>query len=170
MNTVRQEIRFRLPKLVANLALALFFWVMSYIASITLTSISNEAGFLLQLGLLLVAGIFLVRTLFDALTIIDKVTKSFLRRLGIKEAWSRKRVLKDFLYIVAILLVAAAIFPIFTKLSNFTPLMQQITKYATLGLILLFVYDIGRTLYRITEETANSVANRISNSSKQERE
>lgn len=170
MDTVRQEIRFRLPKLVANLALALFFWVMSYIASVTLTSISNEAGFLSQLGLLIVAGVFLVQTLFNALTIVDKVTKSFLRRLGIKEAWSRQRVLKDILYIVAILLVAAAIFPIFTKLSNFTPLMQQITTYAALGLILLFVYDIGRTLYRITEETANSVANRISNASNQEEE
>jgi len=31
-----------------------------------------------------------------------------------------------------------------------------------LGLILLFVYDIGRTFYRITEKKANSVANRIS--------
>jgi hypothetical protein len=29
----------------------------------------------------------------------------------------------------------------------------------------LFVYDIGRTFYRITEKKANSVASRISNSS-----
>jgi hypothetical protein len=162
--TVREEIRFRLPKLVANLALALLFWVMSYIASMTLTTISNEAGFLSQLGLLLAAGLFLVRTLFDALTIVDKVTKSFLRRLGIKEEWSRKRILKDILYIVVILLVAAAIFPIFSNLSNSAPLLQQVTTYVALGLILLFVYDVGRTFYRITEKTANSVANRISNS------
>jgi len=37
-----------------------------------------------------------------------------------------------------------------------------------LGSIILFVYDIGRTFYRITEEKANSVANRISNSSNDE--
>ena len=169
MDTVREEIRYRIPKLVANLTLALLFWIMSYITSITLTGINNDTGFLLQLGLFLVAGIFLVRTLVDALAIVDKVTKSFLRRLGIKEVWSRQRVLKDTIYIVVILLVAAAVFPIFNNLSNYAPLLQQITTYVTLGLILLFVYDIGRTFYRITEKTANSVANRISNSSKGEK-
>jgi hypothetical protein len=170
VGTVREEIRFSLPKLAANLVLALFFWVMSYVTSITLTSISSEAGFLSQLGLLLAAGIFLVRTLFNALTIVDKVTKSFLRHLGIKEEWSRQRILKDTIYIVVILLVAAAIFPILSNLSIFTPLLQQITTYFALGLILLFVYDIGRTFYRITEKTANSVASRISNSDNTEGE
>lgn len=165
MDTVRAEIRYRLPKLMANLALALVFWVMSYIASMTLTSISKETLFLSQVGLLVVAGIFLVRTLFDSLTIVDKVTRSFLRRLGIKEDRSRQRVVKNIIYIVAVLLVAAAIFPLFSKLSNFSPLLQQITTYVALGLILLFVYDSGRTFYRITEEKANSVANRLSNSS-----
>ena len=165
MNTVRKEIRYKLPKLLANLALALMFWTMSHIALVTLNSVSTELAFLLQIGLLLAAGMFLVRTLFNALTIADKVTGSFLKRLGIKEGWSRQRIFKDLIYIVAILLVAAAIFPLFRNLSNFGPLLQEITTYAALGLIILFVYDIGRTFYRITEEKANSVANRISNSS-----
>jgi len=169
VDTVREEIRYRIPKLVANLTLALLFWIMSYITSITLTGISKEAGFLSQLGLFLVAGIFFIRTLFDALTIIDKMTKSFLKRFGIKEERSRRRILKDIIYIIAILLVAGAIFPILNNVSIFAPLLQQITTYVTLGLILLFVYDIGRTIYRITEKTANSVANRISNSSRGER-
>jgi hypothetical protein len=114
----------------ANVALALVFAGMSYLVLWTLSSISTEITFLLQIGLLLVAGIFLVRTLFDALTIVDYVTV-----------------------------------PLFSELSNFGPLLQEITTYAALGLILLFVYDIGRTFYRITEEKANSVANRISHSS-----
>jgi hypothetical protein len=165
VNAVSEEIRYRLPRLMANVALALVFAGMSYLVLWTLSSISTEITFLLQIGLLLVAGIFLVRTLFDALTIVDDVTGLFLRRLGIKEGWSRQRVFKDIIYIVAILLVAAAIFPLFSELSNFGPLLQEITTYAALGLILLFVYDIGRTFYRITEEKANSVANRLSNSS-----
>ncbi len=168
VNTIREEIRYRLPKLLANVALALMFWTMSHIALVTLNSINIELAFLLQIGLLLAAGMFLVRTLFDALTIADKVTGLFLRRLGIKEGWSRQRVFKDTLYIVAILLVAAAIFPLFRNLSNFGPLLQEITKYVALGLIILFVYDIGRTFYRITEEKANLVANRISSSSNDE--
>ena len=58
--------------------------------------------------------------------------------------------------------MAAAIFPFFTNLPNYGPVLQEITTYTALGLIMLFVYDIGRTFYRITEKKANSVANRIS--------
>ena len=168
MNAVREEIWYRFPRLIANVTIALAFTGMSYIVLWTLSSISTEIVFLLQIGSLLVAGIFLVRTLFDALTIVDNVTGLFLRLLGIKEGWSRQRIFKDTIYIVAILLVAAAIFPLLSNLSTFGPLLQQITTYAALGLILLFVYDIGRTFYRITEKKANSVANRISNSSNEE--
>ena len=168
MNAVREEIRYRLPRLIANVAIALAFAGMSYIVLWTLNSISTEIVFLLQIGLLLAAGIFLVRTLFDALTIVDNVTGLFVRLLGIKEGWSRQRVFKDTIYIVAILLVAATIFPLLSNLSTFGPLLQEITTYAALGLIILFVYDIGRTFYRITEKKANSVANRISNSSNEE--
>lgn len=169
MNAVRAEIRCRLPKLIANGSLALFFAVMSYIVLWTLSSVSTEIVFLLQLGLLLVAGIFLVRTLLEALTVGDKVTGLLLRGFGIKEGWSRQRIFKEITYIVAILLLAAAIFPLFSNLSNFGALLQEITAYAALGLIILFVYDIGRTFYRITEKQANSVANRISNSSNEEK-
>ena len=168
MNAVREEIWYSLPRLIANVTIALAFTGMSYLVLWTLNSISTEIVFLLPIGLLLAAGIFLVRTLFDALTIVDNVTGLFLRRLGIKEGWSRQRIFKDTIYIVAILLVAAAIFPLLSNLSTFGPLLQQITTYAALGLILLFVYDIGRTFYRITEKKANSVANRISNSSNED--
>jgi len=168
VNAVSEEIRYRLPRLIANVAIALAFAGMSYIVLWTLNSVSTEIVFLLQIGLLLAAGIFLVRTLFDALMIIDKATGLFVRLLGIKEGWSRQRVFKDTTYIVAILLVAAAVFPLLSNLSTFGPLLQEITAYAALGLILLFVYDIGRTFYRITEKKANSVANRISNSSNED--
>ena len=169
MNTVSEE-KYRFSRLVANGSIALVFAGMSYVALWALNSVSAEIVFLLQLGFLLVAGIFLVRTLFDALIIVDKVTGSFVKRLGIKEGASRNRIFKDTTYIVAILLVAAAVFPLLRNVSNFAPVLQEITTYAVLGLILLFVYDIGRTFYRITEKKANSVANQISNSNKDEKE
>jgi hypothetical protein len=168
VNAVSEEIRYRLPRLIANVAIALVFLGMSYVVLWTLNSISTEIVFLLQIGLLLAAGLFLVRTLFNALMIIDKATGLFLRRLGIKEGWSRQRIFKDTIYIVAIILVAAAIFPLFSNLPNFGPLLQEITTYAALGLIILFVYDIGRTFYRITEKKANSVADRFSSSTNEE--
>jgi len=168
VHTLSEEIRYTVPKMIANVALALVFWAISHISLITLNSINSEIAFLLQIGLLLAAGIFLVRTLFEALTVVDNVTGLFLRRLGIKEGWSRQRIFQDTIYIVVILLVAAATFPLFSNLSNFGALLQEITTYAALGFILLFVYDIGRTFYRITEKKANSVANRLSHSSNDE--
>jgi len=169
VDAISKEIRFSLPRLVANLTISLVFVGMSYIVLWTLSSISTEIVFLLQVGFLLAAGIFLMRILFDALTIVDKATGLFVRILGIKEGWSRQRIFKDTIYIVAILLVTAAVFPIFSKLTNSGLLFQQISTYAALGLILLFVYDIGRTFSRITEKKANSVAKRFSNSSLDEK-
>ena len=163
MNTV-SEGKCRFSRLVANGAIALFFVGMSYVVLWALNGVSAEIMFLLQLGFLLAAGMFLVRTLRDALMIVDKLTGSFVRRLGIKEGLSRQRIFKDFTYIVAILLVAAAVFPLLRNLSNFAPLLQEITTYVVLGLIAVFVYDIGRAFYRITEKKANSVASRISSS------
>ena len=168
MNAVSEELRNRLPKLIANTAIALVFLAMSFVVLWTLSGINTEIVFLSQIGLLLAAGLFLVRTLFDALMIIDKATGIFVRRLGIKDGWSRQRIFKDTVYVVAILLLAAATFPLFTRLPNYGPVLQEITTYAALGLIVLFVYDIGRTFYRITEKKANSVANRISNSNNRE--
>ena len=152
MNPVTEEIRIKLPKLLANVSIVLVFFSMSFIVSWMLSSINTGIGFMLQIGLLIVSGIFVVRTLFDSLAIIDKATGVFLIRLGIKEKMSRQRVFKDTAYIVATLLVAATTFPLFSKLPNFGPLLQEITTYTALGLILLFVYDIGRNFYRLTEK------------------
>ena len=164
MNAVSEEIKYRLPKLVANISIALVFFAISFVVLWTLSGISTDTVFLLQIGSLLVAGIFMIRTMFDVLVIIDKATGLFLRRLGFKEDRSRQRVFKDTLFIVGIILIAAAIYPIFTSLADYGTLFQEITTYTAMGLIILFVYDIGRTFYRITETKANSVADRISNS------
>lgn len=164
MNTLREEILQRSPKVFSNLALALFFWVIRYAILVTLNSFNAEFVFLIQMGLLIVTGIFLVRGSFNVLIIIDRLIGSFLSRLGIKEDWSKQRIFKDTLCIVAIILVAAAIFPLFNRLSNFEPIFQQIITYSALGLILLFVFDLGRSFYRMTEDKANLVADRISNS------
>ena len=163
MSTLREEIICRLPKVVSNLALSLIFWVTRYIFLVTLSTVSTEILFLLQMGLLIVAGIFLARALFSALTLFDRLTGSLLKRLGITENWSRQRIFKDTLCIVTILLVAASLVPFLNTLSSLE-LLQQIITYFALGLIFLFVFDIGRNFYRLSEEKANSVANRLSNS------
>ena len=164
MNTLREEILHYSPKVFSNLALALLFWIIRYMVLVTLDSVNVEFVFLLQMGLLIVAGIFLVKGSFNALIIFDRLIGSFLNRLGIKEDWSRQRIFKDIMCIVAILLVAAAVFPLFNGLLNFEPILQQIITYTALGLILLFVFDMGRSFYRLTEDKANLVVDRLTNS------
>jgi hypothetical protein len=168
MNPLSEELRNRLPKLIANITIAMVFLTMSFIALWTLSDISTEIVFLSQIGLLLAAGLFLVRTLFDVLMIIDNATGVFVRRLGVRDGLSRQRIFKDTVYVVAILLFAAAIFPLFTRIPNYGFLLQEITTYVAFGLLLLFVYDIGRTFYRISEKRANLFANRISSSINQD--
>ena len=163
MNTLRDEIICRLPKVVSNLVLALIFWFARYTVQVTLNIFSSELMFLLQTALLIIVGIFLVRALFSALTLFDRLTGSLLKKMGVTEKWSKQRIFKDTLGIVTILLATAALVPFFNMLSNFE-LLQQITTYLALGLIFLFVFDMGRIFYRIGEKKANSVANKFSNS------
>lgn len=158
MTSVREEISYRLARFAVSILLAMAFLIASIIGPPLLRGINQNSEFLVWIITIIVTGMFLVRALLDALVLGDKAIGPFLKRLGIKEEWSRKRVLKDLTYIVAILLAAAAISPFFSTMKNVGVVMQTITTYIVLGLILLFVYDIGRTFYRITEEKANLVA------------
>jgi hypothetical protein len=162
LTTLRENAVNSLPKVVSNLILSIVFWFTQYIIQLLSSSINVEQVFILQTGLFIVSVIFLVRALFYGLTIADHLTKSFLKRLGIKEKWSRERILKDLIFIVVVLLVAAGLYPLINLSQNYWQTLQLITTYSTLGLILLFVFDIGRVFYRMTENKANSVVNRIS--------
>lgn len=166
VDTLRKEIRYQLPKITSNLVLAIIFWVTHYILLATSKTLKIEQIFVLQIGFLIAAGIFLVRMLLNILPILDKFTESFFKRLKITENWSRQRILKDALYIIVVLLVTAAIHPIFNNMTTLEPILKQITTYFALGLILLFAYDVGRTFYKISEKKANSITNWISRSNK----
>jgi len=164
LNAASRELKQKFPKLIANIVIAAIFTASSQLAGWILKGINADVVFLLRIGLLLGAGIFLVRTLFDALTVTDKATKLLLKRVGIKKEQSKQRIFKDIICIVATLLVVAALGPILNGTSSINPTLNEIMTYAAMALILLFVYDIARTLYRITENKANGLANRISSS------
>ena len=134
MTTLREEITYRLPKVVSNVVIALIFWIARYIVQVALNIFSSELMFLLQTALLIIMGIFLVRALFNALILFDRLTGSLLKKFGVTENWSKQRIFKDTLGVVTILLATAALVPFFSMLSNFE-LLQQITTYLALGLI-----------------------------------
>ncbi|MBT8171977.1 hypothetical protein KJN74_03815 [Candidatus Bathyarchaeota archaeon] len=163
MTTLRENTENWLPKVVSNIVLAIIFWTAQYLVQLLLSPINTEQVYIIQTGLLVVSGIFIIRALFNGLKIVDHLTKSFLKRLGIKEKWSRERILKDLIFIVAILLIAAGFYPIITLATNYGQILQQITTYATIGFILLFVFDIGRIFYKFTENRVNLLVTRFSN-------
>ena len=158
MNYIGKEASYRLLRFALSIALALFFWAVGVFVPPMLSSVSEVGGYLTWVVLTLVGVIFLVRALFDALVLSDKAIGAFLNRLGVKERWSRRRIYKNLVYIIAIILAAAAVSPFFSDLGSAGNTLRVLTTYVTLGAILLFVYDIGRTIYRIAEEKANSVA------------
>lgn len=166
MKPIGKEIRRRFPRLTMSLVMAIIFWIVSIIVPPTLGDIvipglDLKAGFLAWIITMVIAALFLIRALSDALILGDIVTDIFVKRLGIKQEASPKRAFRDFMYIIIVILVAAAISPVLSEVGNFGSMLRNITTYIALGIILILIYDIGRILYRIIEQRAESVAERL---------
>ncbi|PVX23602.1 MAG: hypothetical protein CW716_11815 [Candidatus Bathyarchaeum sp.] len=108
---------------------------------------------------LIFTAIFLIRALADGLVLSDILTDIFVKRLGIKEERSPRRAARDAIYIIVILLVTTALYPLISTLEpNIRDPLTIVTTYVALGMIIVLFYDIGRILYRIVERKAESVA------------
>lgn len=168
MTKVREEIRRRVPRLVMSLVTALIFFaigavVPSTVSDIALPGLNINADFLIRLITLVIMAIFLIRALSDALFLGDIVTDILIRRMGIKEERSPKRAARDLIYVIIVILIATAILPAIGVLEgDIKTWLTTITIYSALAVIVLLIYDIGRILYRIVEEKAESLADRLS--------
>jgi hypothetical protein len=111
---------------------------------------------------LIFTAIFLIRALADGLILSDILTDIFVKRLGIKEQRSPRRAARDTIYVIVIILITTALYPIVNNLESSVrdPLSIGIT-YVALGIILILIYDIGRILYRIIERKAESLADTL---------
>lgn len=165
MNSLREEFKDKLPSLLANTALALVFGALGLFSSFLLDMMIEGLGYLSWLVFVLVAGVFLIRALSTVLVIADKAIGLLITHLGIREPWSRDRVAKDLVFIIVIILAIAAIIPLLKISVNIgTELVAAITMIAV-GVIFVFIYDIGRTSWRILQTKANTVTNRFVNNS-----
>ena len=159
----REEIRRRLPRLVTNMIMAIIFWVMSVFIPPTLPSlvvpgINTEASFLVWILLIIITAIFLIRALTDALVLGDVFTDVLTKKLGVKEETKSKRAAKEIVYIIAIILIVTAVSPLLLNIQDVGYYLSVAITYIGLGLVILFIYDIGRTVYKIIEEKAESLA------------
>lgn len=145
--------------------------VPSTVSNIALPGLNINADFLIQLITIVITAIFLIRALSDALFLGDIITDIIIRRIGIKEERSPKRAARDFVYVIIVILIAAAILPAIGLLQGDIKIwLTTITIYSALAVIVLLIYDIGRILYRIVEEKAESLADRLSNVVEQNKE
>jgi cation transport ATPase len=168
MSKVREEVRRRFPRLTMSLVTAVIFWAVSAVvpptvSDFTIPGLSMNAGFLVWIVTVLITSIFLIRALSDALVLGDIVTDIIIRRMGIKGERSPRRAARDFTYIIVIILVATAVLPIVSSLltEGTSYWVSMITIYGALGIIIILIYDIGRILYKIIEQRAESLADRL---------
>ena len=160
------EIRRRFPRIVMNSIMAIIFWVVSIyvpptLTSITIPGIGADASLLVWVLTIIIMGIFLIRTLSDALVLGDIFTDVLVRRLGVNEERSPKRAAREFIYIIIIVLVITAISPLLSTVQDYGYYFTVVATYIGLGLVILFLYDIGRIIYKIIEEKAETVADRL---------
>ena len=162
---IGEEVRNRFPRLTMSLVMAIIFYLINTFVpgtmdGINLPGLNNiNAGTLIGTIALIFTAIFLIRALADALVLSDILTDVFVKRLGIKVERSPKRAARDLIFIIVIILVTTAIFPLINTLDlNIREPLSMVTTYVALGMILILIYDIGRILYRIVERKAESVA------------
>jgi len=146
--------------------MSLIFWIISIIVPPTISALmipglNVNAGTVVGFIALLLTAIFLIRALSDALVLSDIVADVIVRQLGIREERSLRRAARDAIYVVAIVLVATALYTLLGTLGEIGKMLTTATMYVALGIILVLIYDIGRIVYRVIERRAESVADRL---------
>jgi len=174
MRSKREEIRLRIPRLVMSLVMVFIFWILNMFVPPTLTGVqipgmNYPADQVFWVVTLFIMVMFLVRALSDALVLGDILTDVVIRRLGIREERPPRRVLRDLIYIMAIVLIAAAVSPFLRGIENVGEILSTATTYIALALIIILIYDIGRIIYRLIEEKAEILAEKIVKMAREER-
>ena len=157
-----------------NSIMAIIFWLISVyvpptLKGIIIPGIGTDASLLMWILTILIMGIFLVRVLSDALVLGDIFTDVLVRRLGVKEERSPKRAAREIAYIIIIVLVITAISPLLSTIENYGYYFTVVATYVGLGLVIIFIYDIGRIIYKIIEKKAEAVADRLADAAQNNR-
>lgn len=170
LSKIREEVRRRFPRLTMSLVIAVVFWAISMVvpptvSNINIPNIDMNAEMVVWIITISITAIFLIRALSDALVLGDILTDIFVKRLGIKEERSPKRAARDLIYIIIIILIEMAVLPVINAYfegEGIGQWLSAITIYVSLGVILILIYDIVRILYRIIDQRAEALADRLS--------
>ncbi len=158
MKSIDRHHMVRVPRLIFNsIILLLLFFIYTVMpipfAWFTLPGLNISGDQMIRLIILPIALIFLAKTLPDMLSIADKGANRILKILGIHiEEDPLRRVLKDITYLLTIIVSDILASPLLASIPNIGFLSNLTVNLIALGISLLLIYDIGRTLYNILEE------------------
>ena len=166
MVALSKEVQRRIPRLVMSLVMVFIFWILNVYVPPTLEDypipgINYPASQVFWLITIVIMIMFLARALSDAFFLGDILTDVVIKRLGIKEERSPKRALRDLIYIIAIVLVAAAAIPLLRGIESVGEILSTAVIYIALALIIILIFDIGKILYKIIEEKAEVLAEKL---------
>jgi len=166
--SVGDEIKERVPRIIVNLAMVLFFWFVSLVAPKFVEGIKvpginippyDDAGWLIWASAMMMGIIFLLRASSDIIVLADIGAEIVVRRIGVREEKPLKRVARDVVYILLTILLAAAAMPFAISIPQFGGLMAATVSFIALGIFLILMYDIGRIIYKVVEEKTKILAN-----------
>ena len=167
-----EELRERLPRVITSLVVVFFLYLVLDIipafVGFTMPGINIGLNMIVRLVVLLIIFIFLARVLIDIRVLADKVTDPIVRRFGIREEKSMKRVARDVAYIIIIVLIVEAVLPLLANVPTVGDLLGTMTGLVAIGVLFIFVYDMGRTLYDLIVSRADDVADWFAESSKKD--
>lgn len=161
--SLSDELKERVPRFIVNTIILLILFFVYPVApllfvGITIPGLNMGADQLTRLVVILIIIIFLARTLPDALVLADIGTDLVLKHLGIREERPLRRASRDLVYMIIVILLAAAALPFLSAIPGFGAWLSAAASLVSLGLLLLLFYDMGRVLYRVLEEKAEAMA------------
>jgi hypothetical protein len=165
-----EVIRERVPRFILSVLLALIFFLISQtvpslVEEIIVPGIGvtpfNNAGWLIWAISTLVLMVFFVRAMSDVFILLDGGIAFFVKILGIKEEESLRRVAKDLILIIFTILFAEAILSFLKWIPDIGHLLNLVISLLSLGIVFVLIFDAGRILYRMLEDKAKSLADRL---------
>jgi cation transport ATPase len=156
-----EEILDKAPKLITGFTVAGIFLAVGFVSSQVVGGFSNYHGLLVWTAFFVVSILFLIKTAFEAVTIGDDAVKSLLNNVGVCEVKARDRILKEIMYMIIAILATAAVFPFLNHMGDSRVWLQVAGTYILLAIVIVFIYDIGRTLHQASRRRAKRVTDWI---------
>lgn len=173
--SIGEELKKRIPRFIISLTflislLFIYNTIPLPFSEVPLPGLNIGADQLIRLIMILTILVLLAKILPDAFFLADLSADILLKRLGMGDKEKPlKRASRDLVYIIITILLAAAALPFLSAIPDFGSHLTAAASLIALGVVLLLIYDVGKIIYGVIEEKAESIANWITEQSNREK-